>query len=105
MLVMSQKATVLRADSEHPVEAITARFGQQLGTMRLASTRHVYPLVGVLPHHLVARRFAAVGDAAVGMHPVTAHGFNFGLLGQDALASAIRKESKCARLLLPRLWH
>ena len=33
-----------------------------------------------------ARRFALLGDAAVGMHPTTAHGFNFGLLGQHALA-------------------
>ena len=70
-------------------EAITARFGQQLGTMRLASTRHVYPLVGVLPRHLVARRFAAVGDAAVGMHPVTAHGFNLGLRSIEALSQAL----------------
>ena len=31
-----------------------------------------------------------VGDAAVGMHPVTAHGFNLGLQGQDYLASRIK---------------
>ncbi|MFP5466289.1 MAG: 5-demethoxyubiquinol-8 5-hydroxylase UbiM [Gammaproteobacteria bacterium] len=70
-------------------DAITARFQQQLGPMRLASTRHVYPLVGVLPRHLVARRFAAVGDAAVGMHPVTAHGFNLGLLSIETLSQRI----------------
>lgn len=71
-------------------EALTARFGQRLGRMELASTRHLYPLVGVRPHRLVAERFACVGDAAVGMHPVTAHGFNFGLLGIATLADAIR---------------
>jgi 2-polyprenyl-6-methoxyphenol hydroxylase-like FAD-dependent oxidoreductase len=38
----------------------------------------------------VAERFALIGDAAVGMHPVTAHGFNFGLLGQDTLAHELR---------------
>jgi 2-polyprenyl-6-methoxyphenol hydroxylase-like FAD-dependent oxidoreductase len=38
----------------------------------------------------VGERFALIGDAAVGMHPVTAHGFNFGLLGQDLLGQAIR---------------
>jgi 2-polyprenyl-6-methoxyphenol hydroxylase-like FAD-dependent oxidoreductase len=37
----------------------------------------------------VARRFALIGDAAVGMHPVTAHGFNLGLLGQATLAREI----------------
>lgn len=67
------------------------RFEHRLGAMTLVSTRHSYPLVGVYPHSFVARRFAAVGDAAVGMHPVTAHGFNFGLRGIDTLARLVRQ--------------
>lgn len=70
-------------------QGMTERFHHQLGHMRLASTRHVYPLVGVLPRQLVARRFATVGDAAVGMHPVTAHGFNLGLRSIDTLSRQI----------------
>ena len=69
---------------------LTRRFDHRLGAMHLASTRHLYPLVGVRPHRLVAPRFACVGDAAVGMHPVTAHGFNFGLLGIGTLAGQLR---------------
>ena len=69
---------------------MTQRFHGRLGAMRLASTRHAYPLVGVYPHQMVARRFACIGDAAVGMHPVTAHGFNFGLLSVQALAGKLR---------------
>ena len=65
---------------------ITRRFDGRLGAMHLTSTRHAYPLVGVYPHRLVTTRFACVGDAAVGMHPVTAHGFNFGLLSVEALS-------------------
>ena len=65
------------------------RFGSRLGDMSLVSTIHSYPLVSVYPKRLVASRFAAVGDAAVGMHPVTAHGFNFGLLGVQKLAQEI----------------
>ena len=65
------------------------RFLQRLGRMTLVSTRHSYPLVGVYPHRFAAKRFATVGDAAVGMHPVTAHGFNFGLLGVNTLSQAI----------------
>jgi ubiquinone biosynthesis UbiH/UbiF/VisC/COQ6 family hydroxylase len=64
---------------------IARRFDHRLGAMRLSSTRHAYPLVGVYPHRMVGARFACVGDAAVGMHPVTAHGFNFGLLGIETL--------------------
>ncbi|MDP2262351.1 MAG: 5-demethoxyubiquinol-8 5-hydroxylase UbiM [Hydrogenophaga sp.] len=65
---------------------MTRRFDERLGTMQLASTRHAYPLVGVWPRRLVAQRFAAVGDAAVGMHPVTAHGFNLGLRSIETLS-------------------
>ncbi|TIU87982.1 MAG: FAD-dependent hydroxylase, partial [Mesorhizobium sp.] len=31
-----------------------------------------------------------IGDAAIGMHPVTAHGFNIGLGGQKHLARGIQ---------------
>ena len=68
---------------------IERRFERRLGTMSLQSTRHVYPLVAVYPKRFVAKRFATVGDAAVGMHPVTAHGFNFGLLGIETLSRAM----------------
>ena len=68
---------------------MTRRFAGRLGAMTLTSTRHAYPLVGVYPRHLVAQRFACIGDAAVGMHPVTAHGFNFGLLGIETLSQAL----------------
>lgn len=66
--------------------AMAERFQQRLGVMRVAGPRCTYPLVGVYAKRFVAERFALIGDAAVGMHPVTAHGFNFGLLGQDTLA-------------------
>ena len=70
--------------------AIETRFKHRLGAMRLVSTRHAYPLVTVYADRFVAERFALAGDAAVGMHPVTAHGFNFGLKGAYTLASEIR---------------
>ena len=66
--------------------AIGQRFAHQLGAMQLSSTRHAYPLVGVWAQRFVAQRFAVVGDAAVGMHPVTAHGFNLGLRSVETLA-------------------
>jgi ubiquinone biosynthesis UbiH/UbiF/VisC/COQ6 family hydroxylase len=77
--------------------AIGARFAHQLGFMHLASERHVYPLVGVWPKRLVAPRFAAVGDAAVGMHPVTAHGFNLGLRSIEALTDGVSRACRQGR--------
>ena len=70
--------------------ALAERFQQRLGAMRVAGPRCAYPLVGVYARRFVAERFALIGDAAVGMHPLTAHGFNFGLLGQATLARELR---------------
>ncbi len=70
---------------------IQARFAGKLGKMALVSRRVAYPLVGVFARRFVAPRFALVGDAAVGMHPVTAHGFNLGLTGGALLAGEITR--------------
>lgn len=67
---------------------VEARFERRLGTMELASSIHAYPLVATWAQQFVGRRFALVGDAAVGMHPVTAHGFNLGLASVEHLAQA-----------------
>ena len=66
---------------------IEKRLNGRLGAMKLKGDRYPYPLVGVHANRFFTRRFALIGDAAVGMHPVTAHGFNLGLSGQDLLAS------------------
>ncbi|MEZ5525619.1 MAG: 5-demethoxyubiquinol-8 5-hydroxylase UbiM [Pseudomonadales bacterium] len=70
---------------------IQKRFGNRLGRMELAGERFAYPLVGVHARRFISQRFALLGDAAVGMHPVTAHGFNLGLRGSDTLAQEIIK--------------
>ncbi|HEY0842178.1 5-demethoxyubiquinol-8 5-hydroxylase UbiM [Methylotenera sp.] len=71
-------------------QEVALRFKHRLGSMQLASTRHAYPLVTAYASQLVAKRFALIGDAAVGMHPVTAHGFNFGLFGINILAEEVK---------------
>ncbi|MCF6305086.1 MAG: 5-demethoxyubiquinol-8 5-hydroxylase UbiM [Rhodobacteraceae bacterium] len=68
---------------------IQRRFAGQLGDMQLATKRHAYPLMGVYAEKFISTRFALLGDAAVGMHPVTAHGFNLGLSGAHVLAQEI----------------
>ena len=84
---MNQLMTLSEEDFNHEV---SARFKQRLGAMRLSSTRHTYPLVTVYAKRLIGQRFALIGDAAVGMHPVTAHGFNFGLTGLAILSAEIK---------------
>jgi len=65
--------------------------GGVLGAMRAAGARHAYPLVGVWAQRFAGHRVALVGDAAVGMHPVTAHGFNFGLYGVELLGQELAR--------------
>lgn len=80
---------MLELDEKAFADNIERRFDHRLGGMKLISTRHSYPLVGVYAEQLAGQRCAMVGDTAVGMHPVTAHGFNFGLDSQRRLASEI----------------
>lgn len=70
---------------------VSEHYRGRLGQMRLSGQRHLYPLVGVWPDRLVDHALAAVGDAAVGMHPVTAHGFNLGLRGIEILSAELHR--------------
>lgn len=77
---------------------IAAQLGGRLGAMRAAGPRHHYPLVAVYAQRFTGPRFALVGDAAVGMHPVTAHGYNFGLYGVEVLARELAGAKDAAGL-------
>ena len=63
--------------------------GGRLGEMKSAGTVHSYPLVGVHANTFYGTRCALIGDAAVGMHPVTAHGYNLGLESTDILSKLV----------------
>jgi len=82
---------MLDLDEEKFNEMASDGFGDKLGQMKQIGDRHSYPLVGVYAQKFIATRFALIGDAAVGMHPVTAHGFNLGLRGQDLLSLSISR--------------
>lgn len=64
-------------------------FQSRLGAMEMVGERHIYPLMATYAHRFSGERFALLGDAAVGMHPVTAHGFNLGLSGMERLTTCI----------------
>lgn len=63
----------------------------RIGQVRVTGDMHSYPLIGVYAQDFAKERFALLGDAAVGMHPVSAHGFNFGLYGAEALSDSLRR--------------
>ena len=68
---------------------IQTRFNSRLGGMMIVGKKYSYPLYASHASHFHANRFALIGDASVGMHPVTAHGFNLGLRGSKTLATVI----------------
>lgn len=70
---------------------IDRAIGDKLGKTRCRGERFHYPLVGVYADRFMTPHAALLGDAAVGMHPVTAHGFNFGLRGAETLADALQQ--------------
>lgn len=78
-------------DAASLARALTHLSNGALGTMRMAGAAHSYPLATVWSHHFAATRAALIGDAAVGMHPVTAHGFNLGLRGAVDLAARVAR--------------
>ncbi len=81
---------LMRADADAFAADATRRTAGRWGALRLVGTRHAYPLVATWAARFVGTRAALVGDAAVGMHPVTAHGFNLGLAGAHRLGQEIR---------------
>lgn len=82
---------VLDQDKAEFGRELTERMEGRFGKMTLDTELFPYPLVGTFAERFYANRYALIGDAAVGMHPVTAHGFNFGLRGARTLADEIIK--------------
>lgn len=82
---------VLDQDKAEFGRELTERMEGRFGKMSLDTELFPYPLVGTFAERFYANRYALIGDAAVGMHPVTAHGFNFGLRGARTLADEIIK--------------
>ena len=85
----TQADELLKMTPEQLAHEAQRMFGDGFGTFTIAGTVHHYPLMGVHAHKFHANRAALIGDAAVGMHPVTAHGYNLGLQSANTLAPLI----------------
>ena len=93
----NQVDEVMAMSDEEFSNDLAQRFEHRLGDMQLLSKRHAYPLIGVHAKRFYTQRFCCIGDAAVGMHPVTAHGYNLGLRGQATLARLIIRAKEQGR--------
>jgi 2-octaprenyl-6-methoxyphenol hydroxylase len=63
--------------------------GGVLGELRLTSPVAVWPLGAQHAHRYVAARAALIGDAAHGVHPIHAQGFNMGVADIGVLAGLL----------------
>jgi 2-octaprenyl-6-methoxyphenol hydroxylase len=64
-------------------------FGLRLGAFSKIGKRAAYPLALTRANGLVARRGVVIGNAAHGLHPVAAQGFNLGMRDVAALCDCI----------------
>jgi ubiquinone biosynthesis UbiH/UbiF/VisC/COQ6 family hydroxylase len=88
-LPLDEAEEMARLDDQALGERITRLYRSRLGRMRVESSRHLYPLVTTYARHFATPGAALIGDTAVGMHPVTAHGFNLGVLSAASLGEQI----------------
>jgi 2-octaprenyl-6-methoxyphenol hydroxylase len=76
------------ADKEFTA-AIQSAFGYRLGHFSKVGRRVAYPLALTAANGLISRRSVVVGNAAHGLHPVAAQGFNLGMRDVATLCDSI----------------
>jgi 2-octaprenyl-6-methoxyphenol hydroxylase len=65
------------------------RFGHRLGRIDMDGSRQSHPLGLILARDFVRPRFALLGDAAHGIHPIAGQGLNLGFRDAAALAETL----------------
>jgi len=80
---------VLELEDEAFLGEMQAAFGHRLGRFSRVGERAAYPLSLSKALRLTAARSVLVGNAAHGLHPVAAQGFNLGLRDVAALCDCI----------------
>ena len=80
---------VMALDDEAFLDELQSEFGYRLGTFSRVGTRASYPLVLSKALRLHTTRSVLVGNAAHGLHPVSAQGFNLGMRDVAALVDCV----------------
>jgi 2-octaprenyl-6-methoxyphenol hydroxylase len=92
----------MELDDDAFTEALLARFGKRLGGFSRIGKRVAYPLTLSRAQRLTHGRCVLIGNAAHGLHPVAAQGFNLGLRDVAALCDCIRDDFDNVPLMLER---
>jgi 2-octaprenyl-6-methoxyphenol hydroxylase len=82
-------AVLMKMDEEEFTTALEERVKDWLGAIRLAGPRFAHALSLQHAKRYTAPRFALVGDAAHGIHPIAGQGFNLGMGDIGALVEEI----------------
>ncbi len=69
-------------------------FGYRLGKFSKVGKRVAYPLALTTANGLISKRSVVVGNAAHGLHPIAAQGFNLGMRDVAALCDCIADERR-----------
>ncbi len=80
---------LVRSDDFTFALELERRFGHHLGELELDGPRRAYPLGLKLARDFVKPRFALIGDAAHGIHPIAGQGLNLGFKDVAALAEVL----------------
>ena len=91
---------LLALDATDFTNSMEQRLEYKFGAMALVSDHFAYTLVAAYAGRFITDRFALIGNVAVGMHPVTAHGFNLGLLEAEKALIKFEQQRRRATLLL-----
>jgi 2-octaprenyl-6-methoxyphenol hydroxylase len=85
----TQADRIAELDDEAFTDALQDAFGYRLGAFSRVGARSVYPLTLSKALRITATRSVLVGNAAHGLHPVAAQGFNLGLRDIAALCDCV----------------
>ncbi|QKP76249.1 FAD-dependent monooxygenase [Methyloligella sp. GL2] len=80
---------IMALDDAGFLKELERRFGAQLGQLSLAGPRQSFPLSLHVARSFIGPRFALVGDAAHGVHPLAGQGLNIGLRDVAALTEIL----------------
>ncbi|MBS9780193.1 MAG: FAD-dependent monooxygenase, partial [Moraxellaceae bacterium] len=80
---------LLSLSKEELAKEMMSWLNSRLGEMTVSSEIFQYPLLAVHADKFYSTRSALIGDSAVGMHPVTAHGYNLGMESVEILSKLI----------------